>query len=85
LCAAALFDQSSKVAEAGVESAEEALDGEPLHAASSSLDTGDVSRIHLETGGKLLLRDPGPITQHAKRAAEDDQIGVSGVFIHDGQ
>ena len=74
-----------ELVQVGVESAQESLDGEPLDAASSSLDAGDVGRVHFEAGGKLLLRDPRLVAQRAQRTAEGGQFDISGGLVHDGR
>lgn len=66
-----------------VERSQEALDGEPLDAAPSSLDAGDVGRIHLQTARKLLLGDSCLVAQRPQRSAEHGQFGVSRGLIHD--
>jgi hypothetical protein len=64
----------------GAERSKEPLDREPLDSSPSSLDAGDVGRVHLEARCKLLLRYPSSIPQRSESAAKDDQVGVSCVL-----
>jgi len=71
-----------ELVEIRAEGTQEPLDSEPLHAASSSLDAGNVGRVHLEERGELLLRHARPVAQSTERAAKGDQVGVSGLIVH---
>jgi len=68
-----LFDLGDCVGEqvqVCVEREEEALNGAPLHAPASPLDTRDVRRVHPQECRELLLRDPCSVPQSSQGAPE---------------
>jgi hypothetical protein len=73
-----LVNRLGKMLEVGAECSQESSDGEPLDAASASLDPRDVCGVHLEALGEFLLRDPGCVTQATKCAAKKAQLGIAG-------
>ena len=77
-----LLDCFGELLEVGVERSQESLDGEPLDAASASLDPRDVCGVHLKALGESLLGDPGRVAQATKRAAKKAQLGVAGRLAH---
>jgi hypothetical protein len=77
-----LVDRVGELVEVYVECAQEALDGEPLHATSAALDPRDVGWVHLDPLGKLLLGDPACVAQAPKGAAENAQLGFAGWLAH---
>jgi hypothetical protein len=72
-----LLDGVGKLVQVRAECVQEPLNGEPLDASPSSLDAGDVSRVHVKPGGKLLLGEPGVVPQDPQGATECGQFGVS--------
>lgn len=78
-----LVDRVGELVEVCVERAQEALDGEPLHATPAALDPRDVGRVHLDPLGKLLLGDPACVAQAAKCAAENVQLCLAVWIAHD--
>jgi len=78
-----LVDRVGELVEVRVERAQEALDGQPLHATPTALDPRDVGRVHLDLRCKLLLGDPACVAQAAKCAAENAQLCLAGWVAHD--
>ncbi len=81
-------DRVGELAQIGVESTQETHGGVPADASLTTLNPTHKRRMCIEAFGKLLLREPGLVSQLAQGQAEDELIafggGSVGGLVHGG-